>query len=89
MLIRDRNVIDSEGWPDPRVVHRMLNQGVAELIGLDDAAAVWRKLYFGDDRPISPPPHHIQVADTRYGLDVIDPDRIELLRLGWQKDALI
>ena len=48
-----------------------------------------RKLYFGDDRPISPPPHHIQVAETQYGVGVADPERIEIARLGWQEDALI
>ena len=48
-----------------------------------------RKLYFGDGRPISPPPHHIEVAGERYGLGVSDPARIDLVRLGWQEDALI
>jgi hypothetical protein len=36
-----------------------------------------------------PPPHHIQIADTRYGVGVSDPERIELLRLGWREGALI
>jgi hypothetical protein len=48
-----------------------------------------RKLYFGDDRPISPPPHHIEVAGERYGLGVSDPAQIELVRLGWKDEALI
>ena len=48
-----------------------------------------RKLYFGDDRPMRPPPHHIQIAETQYGIGVADPDRIEIVRLGWQEDALI
>jgi hypothetical protein len=48
-----------------------------------------RKLFFGDDRPIKPPPHHIQIADTQYGLGVSDPDRIDLVRLGFMDDALI
>jgi hypothetical protein len=48
-----------------------------------------RKLHFGDDRPISPPPHHIQIADTQYGLGVSDPERIDVVRLGWMEDALI
>ena len=48
-----------------------------------------RRLYFGDDRPLKPPAHHIQVADTRYGLGVSDPERIELIRLGSMDDALI
>lgn len=48
-----------------------------------------RKLFFGDDRPISPPPHHIEIAGERYGLGVSDPAQIELLRLGWKDEALI
>jgi hypothetical protein len=51
--------------------------------------AAKRKLYFGDDRPISPPPHHIQIAETQYGIGVSDPERIEIIRLGWQEGALI
>jgi hypothetical protein len=48
-----------------------------------------RNLYFGDNRPISPPPHHIRVADTQYGLGVSDPERIEIVRLGWKENSLI
>ncbi len=43
----------------------------------------------GDDRPISPPPHHIEIAGERYGLGVSDPDRIDLVRLGWKEETLI
>jgi hypothetical protein len=48
-----------------------------------------RRLHFGDDRPITPPPHHIEIAETRYGLGVSDPARIDVVRLGWMDDALI
>ena len=48
-----------------------------------------RRQHFGDDRPISPPPHHIEIADTRYGLGVSDPEHINLIRLGWDQDVLI
>ncbi len=48
-----------------------------------------RNLYFGEDRPISPRPHHIVYADTRYGLGNSDPDRIELIRLGTAEGSLI
>jgi hypothetical protein len=48
-----------------------------------------RRQHFGEERPISPPPHHIQLADTRYGLGVSDPQRIDLVRLGWMEGALI
>jgi hypothetical protein len=48
-----------------------------------------RRQFFGEERPISPPPHHIQVADTRYGLGASDPQRIDLVRLGWDRDTMI
>ena len=48
-----------------------------------------RKLFFGDDRPISPSPHHIEIAGERYGLGVSDRAQIELVRLGSKDDALI
>ena len=44
---------------------------------------------FGKDRPISPPPLHIAAADTRFKLGNSHPDRINLVRLGWDKDPLI
>jgi len=47
-----------------------------------------RVLYFGEDKPITPT-KHIAVAETKYGLGVADLSRIELIRLGWKKDALI
>ncbi len=48
-----------------------------------------RRQYFGEDRPLQPPAHHILLADRRHHLGVSDPDRIELIRLGWQEDILI
>ena len=48
-----------------------------------------RKLFFDDDRPLSPPPHHIEIAGERYGLGVSDPNQIDLVRLGWNEDTLI
>jgi len=48
-----------------------------------------RDLYFGEPRPISPPAHHIEIAGSRYGLGVSDPAAIDLVRLGWQDEALI
>ena len=48
-----------------------------------------RDLFFGEERPISPPPHHIEIAGERYGLGVSDPAQIELVRLGWMEEALI
>jgi len=48
-----------------------------------------RDLNFGKPSPISPPAHHIEIAGSRYGLGVSDPDAIDLIRLGWEQDALI
>lgn len=48
-----------------------------------------RDLYFGKPSPISPPAHHIELADTRYGLGNADPAAIDLVRLGWEDEALI
>jgi hypothetical protein len=48
-----------------------------------------RRAHFGENRPISPSPHHIEVASSRYGLGPSDPERIELVRLGWREGALV
>ncbi len=48
-----------------------------------------RNDYFDKYRPISPPLRHIEAADRKFGLGNSQPDRIELIRLGWDKDILI
>ena len=48
-----------------------------------------RNQHFGQDRPISPRPLHIEAADTKFSLGNSHPDRIELIKLGWDKDILI
>jgi hypothetical protein len=48
-----------------------------------------RREFFGDDRPINPPPKHIGLADTRHHLGTADPAKIELVKLGWQDGILI
>ncbi len=45
--------------------------------------------YFGDDRPLSPPAKHIAVADAKYGLGTSDPNKIELIKLGYDKDSFV
>ncbi len=47
-----------------------------------------RRQHFGADRPISPSPHHIEIAGSRYGLGPSDAAGIDLLRLGLAEDAL-
>ena len=48
-----------------------------------------RNEHFGKDRPISPRPLHIEAADTKFGLGNSHPDRIELIKLGWDKDVFV
>lgn len=48
-----------------------------------------RNAYFGKERPISPPPRHIEAADIRFGLGNSYPDRIDLTRVGWEEEILV
>lgn len=48
-----------------------------------------RGAHFQDDGVLKPTPHHIQLADTRHHLGVSDPNRIELVKLGWTEGILI
>ncbi len=48
-----------------------------------------RNQFFGEVRPLNPPPKHIFLADTRHHLGTADPDKIELVRLGWKENILI
>ncbi len=48
-----------------------------------------RNQHFGQVRPISPRPLHIEAADTKFGLGNSHPDRITLIKRGWEKDSLI
>jgi hypothetical protein len=51
--------------------------------------AAKRKLYFKEEQPANPLPQHIVVADQHYGLGRSDPSAIDLVRIGWQDNALI
>ena len=48
-----------------------------------------RKVYFGEDRPLNPPAKHILMADTRHHLGTADPQKIELIKIGYDKDLLL
>lgn len=48
-----------------------------------------RNQHFKEDRPLNPPAKHIELADTRHHLGTADPSKIELIKLGWQKDILV
>lgn len=68
------------------------------IVGLDpvavDAVGVKilqekRNQFFKENRPLNPPPKHIFLADTRHHLGTANPEKIELIKLGWKKDILI
>jgi hypothetical protein len=44
---------------------------------------------FGEDRPLETSAHHIELADTKYGLGKSSSEDIELVRLGWTEGILI
>ena len=48
-----------------------------------------RNEFFGEDRPLNPPPKHIFLADTRHGQGTADLSKIELIKLGDQDGTLI
>lgn len=48
-----------------------------------------RREYFDEDRPLNPPAKHIFLADTRHHLGTADPNKIELIKLGWEENRLI
>jgi hypothetical protein len=60
----------------------------ADAVGAAIIAAR-RREFFGEDRPLAPSPHHIAVADTRYGVGVSRLDAVELVRLGERSGSLV
>jgi len=48
-----------------------------------------RRDFFAEDRPLNPPAKHIAVADTKYHLGTADPDKIELVKIGYDKDSFV
>jgi hypothetical protein len=48
-----------------------------------------RREFFKENRPLNPPAKHIFLADTRHHLGTADPEKIELIKLGWQEGILI
>jgi hypothetical protein len=43
----------------------------------------------GPGRELPPVPKHIQIADTKYGIGTSDPQKIELIKLGWSDEVMI
>jgi len=48
-----------------------------------------RREYFAEDRPLNPPAKHIAIADTKYHLGTADPQKIELIKIGYDKDSFV
>jgi hypothetical protein len=48
-----------------------------------------RQEFFGEERPLSPPAKHIFTADTQYHLGAADPNKIELVKIGYDQDVFI
>ncbi len=48
-----------------------------------------RKLALEEERPLTQLAHHVRIAGEKYKLGVADPARIDLVKLGWDKDPLI
>jgi len=48
-----------------------------------------RRGFFGEDRPFTVSPKHIRVAQDKFKLGVADPERIELVKLGWTDGVLV
>jgi hypothetical protein len=48
-----------------------------------------RREYFAEERPLNPPAKHIAIADSKYHLGTADPDKIELIKIGYDKDSYV
>lgn len=46
-----------------------------------------RNEYFGEERPLTPSPHHIQRADTQYHLGTADSSKIKLIKIGYDEGS--
>jgi len=60
----------------------------ADSVGLRILTAK-RREFFGEDVSLRTPAKHIRAAETRHGLGVAYPSRIELMTLGWKEGLLL
>jgi hypothetical protein len=49
VLIRDDNVIDQQGNINPKIIQKMLDEGVCELLGEENPIQAWKKLIKPND----------------------------------------
>jgi hypothetical protein len=45
--------------------------------------------HFEEEIPFDTKTHHVTYAETRHGVGVADPERIDLVKIGWDEDGLI
>ena len=96
VLVMLTPLFHGSGWPhfDPTYIwpYGGLLVGTdpvaVDTIGLSILAAK-RRAYFDRERPLSPPAHHIVLADRKYHLGTSDSSKIELIKLGWNEGILI
>jgi len=48
-----------------------------------------RREYFAEERPLNPPAKHIAIADSKYHLGTADPQKIELIKIGYDKESFV
>ena len=48
-----------------------------------------RSEFFDEETPLNPPAKHIELADTRHHLGTADPQKIDLVKLGYSENSLI
>ncbi len=84
--------------PGPQInpLHRWDYKGIMAAIdpvAVDTTALklceIKRRLFKGEDWPITPPPRFLEAADKEYKLGTSDPAKIDLEKIGWDKDILI
>jgi hypothetical protein len=44
---------------------------------------------FGEEQKGQTPSKHVGLAETRHGIGIADPTRIDIIRLGWMEESLI
>lgn len=48
-----------------------------------------RREYFAEERPLNPPAKHIAIADSKYHLGTANPQKIELVKIGYDKESFV
>jgi hypothetical protein len=84
--------------PGPQInpLHQWDYRGVmaaTDPVAVDSTALkiceIKRRLFKGEDWPITPPPRFLAAADSDYKLGTSDPARIKVEKLGWDADILL